>query len=285
MDKKEFETYDMSGKENLGISFLYKALPGRIFLCLLVKPIISKLFGFVMDSGVSRFLIPSYVKNNNICLDDYKDIKYKSFNDFFIREVKEGGRPISANTSEVIAPCDGKLTAYPITADSVFRIKNSVYSISSLLQDEQLAADFIDGICLIFRLMPDDYHRFCYIDDGEVISQKTIKGVLHTVRPIALQRYSIYTQNSREFVVLQTKNFGKVVQMEIGALFVGRIVNRRATGSFVRGEEKGLFEVGGSTIVMLYQKNMVTIEKIIYENTQQNKETIVKMGNKIGEKP
>jgi len=284
MDKKAFESYDMSGKENLSISFLYNTLPGRILLRLLIKPTVSKFFGFIMDSGISRLAIPSFVKKNNINLNEYKDIKYKSFNSFFSREIKEGYRPISANTSELIAPCDGKLTAYQITTNSVFKIKNSAYSISSLLQDKRLADDFIGGVCLIFRLMPQDYHRYCYIDDGEIVNRKRIKGVLHTVRPISVQKYNVYTQNSREYVVLNTKNFGKVIQMEVGALFVGRIANLKTKGTFTRGEEKGMFEFGGSTIVMLFQKDEVTIDKTIYENTRNNKETIVKQGNKIGKK-
>ena len=284
MDKKGFETYDMACKENLCISFLYNTLPGRILLRLLVRPTISKFFGFLMDSRISRLAIASFIKSNNICLDEYKGVKYKSFNAFFSREVKEGQRPISADTDKVIAPCDGKLTAYPITADNVFMIKKSAYSISSLLQDEQLAGDFIDGVCLIFRLMPDDYHRYCYIDDGDIVCHKRMKGVLHTVRPVAVGRYNIYSQNSREYAVLQTRNFGKVIQMEVGALFVGRIKNHITNGSFRRGEEKGMFEFGGSTIVMLFQKNAVTIDKAIYENTHNNRETIVKQGYIIGEK-
>lgn len=284
MDKKEFEVFDTSGKESRIISFLYNTLPGRVLLRLLIVSAISKFMGLFMSGCVSRFLIPSFIKSNNICLDEYKDAKYKSFNDFFTRELKDGSRPISTNPKDVISPCDGKLTAYPITADNTFVIKKSVYSIESLLQDKNLADDFIDGVCLIFRLMPDDYHRYCYTDDGEIVSRKKIKGALHVVRPIALERYKIYTQNSREYEVLNTQNFGKVVQMEVGALFVGRIVNSRVSNVFKRGEEKGQFEFGGSTIVMLFQKDMIKIDDVIYENTINSKETIVKMGDIIGHK-
>ena len=284
MKNKTYETYDMSGKENSCITFLYSTFVGRIFLRAFVKPALSKFFGLFMDRGVSKRIIPSFIRNNNVCLKDYKKKEYTSFNDFFTREVKEGCRPISENTSEVIAPCDGKLTAYSITADSLFEIKNSVYSVGCLLQDKELAGEFIDGQCLIFRLMPEDYHRYCYIDNGKILSQKKIKGVLHTVRPIAYPRYNIYTQNAREYAVLQTENFGKIIQMEVGALFVGRIVNHLKEDDFVRGEEKGMFEFGGSTIVMLFQKDKIKIESVIYENTQQNKETIVKMGDSIGER-
>ena len=276
------ETYDISDADDKGILFLYKTLPGRILLHLLIKPIISKFIGFIMDRGISKLLIDKFIKSYSICLDDYIESKYKSFNDFFTRDIKRESRPISEDITDVISPCDAKLSAYPISSDSLFKIKDTTYSLKCLLNDDELSDDFIDGICLIFRLMPDDYHRYCFIDDGDILSHKKINGVLHTVRPIALENYNIYKQNAREYSVLQTKNFGKVIQIEVGALFVGRIINHKTTGSFERGEEKGMFEFGGSTIVMLFQKNTIEIDNTIYENTRNNKETIVKQGYKIG---
>jgi len=280
----KFETYHTSRKDSLSISFLYSTLPGRIVLRLLIKPTVSKFPGFLMNTGISKIYIRRFIKVNNIDLSEYRSVKYKSFNDFFIRGLKDGARPISANPQDVISPCDGKLSAYKIQADNVFHIKKSMYDISSLIKDEELAAEFVGGTCLIFRLMPNDYHRYCFIDDGKIVSWKRIKGVLHTVRPIAFKRYSIYTQNSREYVVLDTKNFGKVIQMEVGALFIGRITNDMGISEFTRGQEKGYFEFGGSTIVMLFQANKVKVDETIYKNTKLNFETVIKMGNVIGSK-
>lgn len=280
----EYETKEISYHDKPAINFLYRTLLGRMLLRWLIKPTVSKFFGLLMDSRLSALFVPVFIKNNKICLAEYQDVKYKSFNDFFTREGKDGFRPISPNAFEAIAPCDGKLTAYPITAHCVFRIKNSVYDVSSLLGNKRLADEFANGICLIFRLTPDDYHRFCYIDDGKVLSTKKIKGVLHTVRPIAVQRYKVYAQNAREYTVLQTKHFGKVIQMEVGALFIGRIANHVTNGVFQRGEEKGMFEFGGSTVVLLFQKDAIKVDKMIFQNTRNNKETVVKMGTKIGEK-
>jgi phosphatidylserine decarboxylase len=147
-----------------------------------------------------------------------------------------------------------------------------------------LADEFMGGVCLIFRLTTDDYHRYVYIDNGESISRKKIKGVLHTVRPIAHQRYKVFVQNTREYEVMQTENFGKVIQVEVGALFVGRITNHKTGLSFKRGDEKGMFEFGGSTVIMLFQKDSIQLDDAIYENTRQNKETIVKMGYTVGNK-
>ena len=279
-----YETKEISCKENAAINFLYNFLLGRVFLCVLIKPTVSKLFGFFMNRSVSKFLIKRFVKQNNICMEEYVNANYASFNDFFKREVKKSCRPIPACETDVFAPCDGKLTAYPITSESVFYIKNSRYDVSGLLQDKTLADGFTGGVCLIFRLMPDDYHRYHYIDDGEILSCKKIKGVLHTTRHISLRRYKIYAQNAREYAVLQSKNFGKIIQMEVGALFVGHIKNYQISGSFKRGDERGTFEFGGSTVVMLFQKDRVAIDNIIYENTQKNLESVVRMGQKIGER-
>ena len=271
-------------KDNLALNFLYNSLLGRVLLHLLVKTTVSRFFGFLMDRSISRFLIRSFVKRYHINMKEYKDVKYISFNDFFAREIKKELRPFPDNPYELAAPCDGKLMAYPITADSVFYIKNSMYDVGELLQDKILASEFINGVCLIFRLTPEDYHRYSYIDDGEITYHKKIKGVLHTVQPISQQRFNIYVQNSREYTVMQTINFGKVIQMEVGALFVGRITNHLTGGAFKRGDEKGMFEFGGSSIVMLFQKNSITIDDAIFKNTQQNIETRVQLGYKIGEK-
>jgi len=259
-------------------------LPGRILLGLLIRPFLSVLFGFFANSSFSKLFIKSFIKRNKINMDEYENKKYSSFNKFFSREVKKEYRPINDNLNDLISPCDGKLTVYQITADSIFCIKNSKCDLESLLLDKSLAGEYAGGVCLIFRLTPDDYHRYCFIDNGKIVSFKKIKGVLHTVRPISLQRYYVYKLNSREYAVLQTENFGKVIQMEIGALFVGCIKNHETSGNFKRAGEKGMFEFGGSTIVMLFPKDSVTIDNAILQNTQNNYETIVRMGCKIGEK-
>ena len=284
MNIRDLKTVDMSRRDNLFIRFLYNTAPGRVALRLVAARPVSKLVGVFMNSRTSRLLIRRFVRRNRINMDEYADKRYASFNDFFTRKVKEGRRVFSKVLSDLPAPCDGKLTAYNIAASSAFQIKGSIYTLNSLLQDRALAGEFADGVCLIFRLTPDDYHRYAFVDDGEIVSRKRIKGVLHTVRPIALKRYNVYAKNTREYVVMNTKRFGKVVQMEVGALFVGCISNHPIKDTFKRGDEKGMFEFGGSTIVMLFQRDAVVIDETIYENTRRNRETVVRMGYKIGEK-
>ncbi len=264
------------------IVFLYRNRIGRFFLKIITLPTISKIAGWFMDKKISAFAIKRFVKKNNIDIDEYEERKYTSYNDFFTRKIKSECRKFDMNKNSLISPCDSKLTVYSIDDKSIFKIKNSYYRVEDLLKDKSLAKKYKDGYCLIFRLCIDDYHRYCYIDDGSKNENKFIKGVLYTVRPIALENYNIYKENSREYTTLKTKNFGDVIHIEVGATIVGRIKNHHEKYSFSKGEEKGMFEFGGSTIVLLIEKDKVTIDKEILDNTSQGYETVVKIGEKIG---
>lgn len=262
--------------------FLYHTLLGRLFLKLLIKPSISKKIGKWLDSEKSKKRIKKFVKKNHINCDDYILDDIHSFNDFFSRKIKPEKRPIDRVENHLISPCDCKVTYYPIDKDLKFFIKESVYTLSELVQNEDIVSSYQGGTCLVLRLSVDDYHRYCYIDDGTKEDNIFIAGVLHTVNPIANDHYKIYSQNQREYTILHTKNFSDVIQMEVGALLVGKIVNHQGKGEYRRGEEKGKFLYGGSTIVLLLKKN-VKIDSDIIENSKKEIETIVKMGEKIGE--
>jgi|GEM_PF-33970 len=268
--------------DEAAVKFLYKTAFGRAILKLLVKVFVSKLAGWILSSRLSRIFIGGFVKSGGIDMSEYKEVNYRSFNDFFTRDIKDGLRPFPEDVNNIPAPCDGKLTAYPISEDSLFRVKQSVYDVKSLLRDDSLANEFIGGTCLIFRLMPEDYHRYSFIGDGEIIAHKKIKGVLHTVRPIAHNQFKVYTQNTREYTVMTTKTAGKVIQVEVGALFVGKINNFKTEGTFARGEAKGMFEFGGSTVMLLFKKDAVSLNETILTNTAADKETAVKLGEVIG---
>lgn len=124
-----------------------------------------------------------------------------------------------------------------------------------------------------------------YFDSGFKSRNRHINGVYHTVNPIALDTTDIYRENTREYTILHTENFGKVIQAEVGAMFVGRIVNHHmGHHRFVRGEEKGMFEYGGSTVILMFQKDTVEFDSDIVENSREGYETKVRMGEKIGRK-
>jgi phosphatidylserine decarboxylase len=268
-------------KQNILLKKLYGTVCGRVILKALTAPAVSKAAGAFMDSRLSVPLIKRFIKSSGIDTSQYVMKKFRSYNEFFTRRVKRGMRPIDRMPSHFISPCDSKLTVYKIGKSSVFRIKGSRYRVSDLIQNDFLAKRYEGGYCMIFRLEVDDYHRYCYIDSGTKAENTFINGELHTVNPIALEHYNIYKRNCREYTVLHTENFGDVVQVEVGAMMVGRIVNRHGAAEVVRGEEKGKFEFGGSTIVLLVQEDMIRIDDDILRNSAENIETVVKYGEKV----
>ena len=254
-----------------------------MLLGVLTAPMLSKIAGAFMDSPLSKPLIKPFIKRGGIDMSQFEDRKFRSYNDFFTRKVRPEKRIVDMEPSHLISPCDSKLTVYRIDRRSIFRIKGSHYRVSDLLRNKFMSDRFHGGLCLIFRLEVDDYHRYCYIDDGIKTENTFIPGELHTVNPIALEKYNIYKRNSREYTLIHTEHFGDVVQVEVGAMMVGRICNRHGAKSVRRGEEKGRFEFGGSTIVMLLEKGAAEIDRDILKNSFEGFETIVKYGEKIGE--
>ncbi len=265
------------------LEILYETGFGRLVLKLLTRPGISKICGAYMDSALSKTMIRRFIRKNAIDMDEYEEREFKSFNDFFCRKIKEGYRKNDPAQEHLICPCDGHLTAHEIHDGLVLPVKQSEYSIAELLKDENLAAEYEGGTALVFRLGVENYHRYAFVDEGVILAQKRIPGILHTVRPVALYERPVFLENTREYVVADTKNFGQMIQMEVGALLVGRICNE-SVKDFHRGEEKGHFEYGGSTIILLLKKNAVRIREEILACTSEDGETSVRMGQCIGEK-
>lgn len=278
-------TYIVVGnKQERTLKFLYKTVSGRMVLKLLTRPVVSKVTGKVLDSRLSAFAAKNAIKKRKIETEMLEKSKFKSYNDFFTRKLKEGGRTVDMMPQALISPCDSKLSAYTIGKDSSFVIKGTPYTVNDLLGGDGIYKEYIGGTCLIFRLAVDDYHRYCYFDNGKKGANTYLKGVLHTVHPIVVGEYNIYKRNCREYTVMDTENFGKVVQVEVGAMMVGRIKNFHGAHSFKRGEEKGMFEFGGSTIVLLLKENAAILDEDILHNSANGVETIVKYGEKIGVK-
>ncbi len=280
--KRTGEIIVTNQKQNELLKKLYDTAYGRCLLKVLTLPAVSKAAGLYMDSPLSKPLIAPFIRKNGIDTSQYIMRDFHSYNQFFTRRIKPEKRPIDRVPSHLISPCDSKLSVYRIDSGSVFAIKGSHYRVCDLLKNSFLARRFEGGYCCIFRLEVDDYHRYCYIDSGRKSDNVFIAGELHTVNPIAMKRYNIYKRNSREYTVLHTDNFGDVAQIEVGAMLVGRICNRHGVHEFVRGEEKGRFEFGGSTIVLLFERDAIVPDPDLLKNTAEGFETVVKYGEKIG---
>lgn len=261
---------------------LYGTAVGRQALKLLVQPVVTRVGSGFLDSKLSVGCITPFLEKSGIVMDEYEEEEYESYNQFFTRRIKEGKRPFSENVSDLCAPCDSRLSVYEITQDGIFSIKNSVYTMQSLLKNESLAKKYMGGTLCVFRLTVSDYHHYCYVDAGVKTKNYKIPGVFHTVAPAAHDRYPVYSENAREFSILKSENFGNILMMEVGAMFVGKIVNHHEKAEVKRGMEKGYFEFGGSTVILAFRKGEVVLCEDIIKNTKEGFETLVKMGEVIG---
>ena len=271
-----------TGQDHL-LEVIYGHALTRMLLRPFLSPAVSDICGKFLSTRLSRRIIPSFVKKNHIDLSIYEKQEFDSYNAFFTRKIKAEQRPINDQKNVLISPSDGKVTAYPITQKGRFWIKHTQYTAAQLLKDERLAERYMGGWIYVIRLTVDDYHRYCYVADGRKSRQRKIRGVLHTVNPVANDYYPIYKMNSREYCILKTKEFGTILLMEVGALMVGKINNHEEDSAQVkRGDEKGMFEFGGSTIVVMTEPGMTEPDKDIIQNTKVQAETLVKMGEPIG---
>ena len=268
-------------EEGKALSGLYRGAL-RPLLPLLSSKAVSAAGGAAMSTRASAALVPGFIRRAGIDMSDFESREWRSFNDFFTRGLRPGARPVDPDPLALVSPCDSRLLALDITPDLTFQIKGGDYSVSSLLRNRRLAEDFAGGRCLIFRLCVDDYHRYCYFDDGSKGGNIPLPGRYYTVRPVALEHHDFFKENSREYTVMATRHFGKAVQVVVGATFVGRIENHHGVCSFRRGEEKGMFLFGGSTIVLLLGKDAADIDPRIIENTSRGLETRVLLGRRIG---
>ncbi len=278
VNRKTHEEYEMI--YNKSVIFLYKTLIGRCILKIISNRLVSKIGGFYMNTSFSKRRIPKTIKDNKIDMSLYEKREFKSFNDFFTRHKKE--IHFDMHKKHFIAPCDAKLLAIKLSKNASFDIKGSVYTLKDIIKKD-ITDDYKNGYALIFRLEVGDYHRFHFIDDGERDEYQYIKGCLHTVQPIAYEKYRIFHRNAREYTVLHTENFGDVIQVEIGALMVGKITNNKSITKFKKGDEKGYFEFGGSTIILFVKDEELIVDNDILLNSALGKETIVSVGEKIGE--
>lgn len=264
------------------LSFLYTNIFGRMLLKPLIQPQVSKLAGRYLSSAHSKWLISKFIERNEINMDIYEECDYSSFNDFFTRKIKPDSRPVPEDLDVLISPCDCLATVYPIQEDTTFSIKNTEYTLRSLLRSPRLAKRFRSGYAYILRLTVEDYHRYLYSVSGKQSKNYHIDGTFHTVNPIANDYLPIYKENTREYTVIHSKEFGDVLQMEVGALLVGKISNHKQSTVVTRGEEKGFFEYGGSTIVVLTQKGRVTPRSDLLTNSKNGYETKVLQAHPLG---
>lgn len=269
--------------------WLNETKSGKSILEILIKrKLFSKLYGKLQDLSISKRKINKYVDELAIDLDEAKieDIKdYSNFNDFFTRKLKKEARPIILDDDVLISPADGKILAYEnIDINKVIQVKGIMFTLKDLLLDDNLAKKYEGGTYVIVRLAPSDYHRYHFPDSGFVKESKPIKGHYYSVNPIALKKtVDLYCQNKREITIFQSDNFNDILFLEVGATCVGSIIQTYNQNTYVyKGAEKGYFKFGGSTVILLFKKDVITVDYDILNNTNSGYETKVNMGERIG---
>lgn len=266
------------------LKWVYENALGQSFLeIFLKKKVFSYLYGKLQDMPLSSRKIPHFVQDYEIDMNDYKHnaAEYKSFNDFFYRELKEGARFIDPNFNRLISPADGRLLAFcKIDINQVVQVKGSTYPLRELIGDEKLALKYMGGFCFIIRLCPIDYHRFHFPAAGISETSRAIKGHYYSVNPLALTKIpKLYCQNKRAITIFHSDGFGDILLVEVGATCVGSIVQTYSPQKRVaKGTEKGYFKFGGSTVILFLEPETITVDEDLLKNTLEGMETKVKMG-------
>ncbi len=271
------------------LKFLYQNPFGRFCRFFFRKGIAARLYGAWQDSRFSKRSIEKFIREYDIDTNDFlvPEKGYESFNDFFIRKLKPGVRPIDLIPDVFVSPCDGKVLAISnITREANFFVKKKPFTLSTFLENEKLAKDFENGTLLLFRLAPYDYHRFHFPCDAQATSIRTISGAYESVNPFVYTTgvLPLHT-NERDVVQLETQEFGAMMMVLVGAMLVGRIVHTyKENKKHLKGDEMGYFAFGGSSIVLLFPKDTVKIRDDILKHSYNGYETAVVVGERVGHK-
>lgn len=264
------------------LDFAYNTRLGNLLSFLLLKrKFVSKLVALRYKSKGSRKMIPGFVEQYGIDLKGAKAEDFTDFNDFFTRKQE---REICDDRERLIAPADSRLMVHKIEKGTVLSVKGHNYTLAQLLQDEALAEKFDGGLCMVFRLCPTDYHRYCFPDNGEAGKTKIITGAYNSVNTFFV-RDDVHATNYRELTMLKTENFGDIAYMEVGAMIIGKVTSTfDCPGHFTAGQEKGYFEYGASTVIMVTMPGAVQTDEDIMKCSEEGIETLVKYGEGIGTK-
>ncbi len=280
----QLKTEKVAGEKWL-VWLYYNPIGEATLWTLAKRKLVSAIYGAMMDRSSSVKKIHPFIEDFDIDMSVVQKQEFNSFNDFFTRKLKHDARPIDTSSTIVVSPADGKILAYADISNSNFIIKGHRFDVSSFLDNPDLAQKYHDGVLLIIRLAPADYHRFHFPVGGNVSPNKMIDGEYYSVNPFALRKKAeIFCLNKREYTILSNPLFGDIVMAEVGATMVGSIEQTFKGSSVNKGEEKGYFKFGGSTIVLLFKKGKIQIDEDLLINTAKGYETTVKMGERIGEK-
>lgn len=283
----------MSVYVRLGIRLLYKGLDkARSKRVRIILRNMSIKQGKKFDSPLLKSDIASFIKFHKLNLEEcllQDPDQYPTFNEFFYRKLKPGARLIEGETNDKIitSPADCRCVVFDsIDEATKLWIKGTGFTVQKLIHDDQQI--HIPSYSLgIFRLAPQDYHRFHSPVDGVIESIKNIEGEYYTVNPMAIRsQLDVFGENVRSIVTIRTSNFERIYMIAVGAMMVGSTVFTVEVGSkLTKGQEVGYFKFGGSTILLLIESSKFKFDSDLIKNSNAGLETLLQVGQSIGHSP
>lgn len=236
--------------------------------------------------SLTTAVIRWFIKQYNVNMAEAKNpdpAHYATFNDFFVRELQDGARPIKAGDDVITHPADACVSQFgPITDGRLIQAKGHDFSACELLGgDVKLAEEFQDGTFATLYLSPRDYHRVHMPCDGTLRQMIYVPGDLFSVNPLTAENVpNLFARNERVVCIFDTA-FGPMAQVLVGATIVGSIEQvwagtitpprgntvykwdypAQGTNSVVlrKGEEMGRFKLG-STVINLFAKDAIRFD-------------------------
>jgi len=275
------------------ILFLYETFAGKLLRYLLCGKLFSKFYGFWQDVPSSKNKIKPFIREFDIKIGDFlpEDGRemidpYATFNQFFIRRFKAGKRNFPAHENEMGAFAEARYLGFKrVTGNMTVPVKGFALSVEEILANPIWHKTFAGGPLLLARLCPVDYHRFHFVDDGKVLASYNVKGSLDSVNPLALStKKDILFANERQVTIVESKNFGKLAYVEVGAICVGKIMQSCHLENHNRGDEKGYFLFGGSTVMVIGEERKWYPSEDILTKTKEGMEIFVQLGDVVASK-
>ncbi|GJC85221.1 phosphatidylserine decarboxylase proenzyme 3 [Colletotrichum liriopes] len=287
----------MSVYVRLGIRLLYKGLKSSNMETKRIRKMLKSMSvkqGKKFDDPASKAEIPKFIEFHRL---DMSEVllpveEFKNFNEFFYRALKPEARPCSApdRPDVVVSPADCRSVVFnSVSQATKVWIKGREFSVKRLLGDAYPddVKRFENGALGIFRLAPQDYHRFHIPVDGVMDKPKTIAGEYYTVNPMAIRSaLDVYGENVRVICPIDSPVHGRVMVICVGAMMVGSTVITAKEGAQVnRADELGYFKFGGSTIVLLFEPGKMRFDDDLVDNSNGALETLVRAGMSVGHAP
>jgi phosphatidylserine decarboxylase len=273
------------------LRWVYETLPGRAALWLLVRrAVFSRWFGWRMRRPGSRARILPFIGQYGLDAGEFAQEvdTFRSFDDFFSRQLKPSARPVAGGEAVAAFPADGRHLGFQDVSEArTIYAKGQAFDLAAFLGDAALAERYRRGALVCSRLCPVDYHRFHFPVAGRPGEARWINGWLYSVNPVALRSDVRYLwENKRAVVTFDAGPWGQVLLVVVGATNVGSTTFTYRPGDGVdKGAEAGFFSFGGSFVATLFEPGKIRLAEDLLRETAAGRELYARMGTRLGERP